>query len=180
MNEKVLNNPISRRVFNRGVVETAVGVGTLGFMVATGGLAWKLRPDKQESLKGKDVEGKGVNEYITDAIGDQDHIILRSAPNEGEDSIVGYTKPGFHFWAQAEYGTTYSGGQRELSNVQIGNDHYGIWYRGAGLPVFDEYKMPDGKTTLVPRLDEKGNQVKSGTVHVAGNFLVKAPEESSK
>ena len=178
--ENTLSKRVSRRVFNRGAAEITLGVGITAVGVAAAGTAWRLRPEEPESLIGKNVSGKGVNEYITDAMGNHDSIILREAPNLSDGQIVGYTKPGFHFWGQAEYGTTYDGGQEEISNVQIGSDHYGIWYRGAGLPVYDELKMGEGKTTLVPRLDEKGNQVKSGTVHVAGNFLVKAPQESSK
>lgn len=172
------------RVSRRKVLETAAKVVVVGGLATVGigeVVVLATHPPKEpESLIGKDVGGKGVNEYITDPMGDHDHIILRSAPDASNGEVVGYTKPGFHFWAQAEYGTTYDSGQKEISNVQIGSDHYGIWYRGAGLPVFDELKMNDGKTTLVPRLDEQGNQIKSGTVHVAGNFLVKAHQESSK
>ena len=177
---RVLNNPISRRVFNRGAVEVAVGAGLVGAFVISGVVAREVKRHAPESLIGKNIKDTGIGEYLTDPSGDVDQVILRSSPEQGDDQIVGYTKPGFRFWAQPEYGVTYHSDPPELGSFEVGNDRYGHWYRGAGLPVFDEYNMPDGKVTLVPRVDENGNQVKSGTVHVAGNFLVKALEESSK
>ncbi len=171
--------PISRRRFWRGSAELAVNVAAISVAVSTAGTAWVLRPERQQSLIGRDIEGESVGEFVTDGFYGDDQIPLRKSPKLGDREIIGWTKPGFGFWAQKEYGVTYESPQAELGQVKVGDDHYGIWYRGVGLPVFDKVELADGTKALFPRLDEKGNQVRSGTVHVAGNFLIKAPEETS-
>lgn len=166
--------PVPRRQFLRNAGEAALGVATLGVIAAAGGITVARQEKASETLIGKDVKGEGLEHFVTDAFDGEEAIPLRKSPTQSDDGRV-WTKPGFDFWAQPEYGVLYYTPQEDQFRVKADGENYGVWFRGAGLPIFKK----DEQGKLVPVTDKNGQQMKSGTVHVAGNYVKRAPVENS-
>lgn len=166
---------VSRGQFLRNAGEAALGVATLGVIAAAGGITVARQEQASETLIGKDVRGESLGHFVTDPFDGEEAIPLRKSPTQTDDGRV-WTRPGFEFWAQPEYGVVYFTPQEDQFRVKADGENYGVWFRGAGLPIFQK----DEQGKLVAVTDKNGQQMKSGTVHIAGNYVKRAPVENSQ